>query len=237
MNEKLQPRKQPSQQRAEKRVAEIIAAYRRLLDGDTRRITTNSIAQAAGIPVSSLYQYFPNKESIAFAVYRQWADEALGLLRERRQHAATATSWYDFLLENPNSFFSSLTSARIVHQLGPVMDTSQELKAAQRDYIAQMVTIVADTLRVLGSDWPDKPLANIVTLMIELNTTTFRHIARQSGPAASETFDHWQTAARALLRRCIETPYAQVDHSDNAPPRPSRKSTARAELAGATEKS
>ncbi|MET0379976.1 MAG: TetR/AcrR family transcriptional regulator [Spongiibacteraceae bacterium] len=215
-SEKLQPRKLPSQQRAEKRVAEIIAAYRRLLDGDARRITTNSIAQAAGIPVSSLYQYFPNKESIAFAVYRQWAEEALAVLRARKKQAESVESWHEYLLESPTGFFNSTVSARIVHQLGPVMDTSPELKAAQREYLAQMATIVVETLRILGSDWPDKPLANIVTLLIELNTTTFRHIARQSGNAADETFGHWQIVARALLQRCIEKPYLEVSPVDRA---------------------
>lgn len=216
-SEKLQPRKQPSQQRAEKRVADIIAAYRRLLDGGARRITTNHIAEEAGIPVSSLYQYFPNKESIAFAVYRHWAEEALDVLRARKKQAESVDSWYDYLLQGPTSFFNSTTSARIVHQLGPVMENSPELKAAQRDTIAQMAQITADTLRTLGSDWPDKPLANVVTLLIELNTTTFRHIARQNEEEARESFGHWQTVARALLQRCIETPYAEVNAAELNP--------------------
>jgi AcrR family transcriptional regulator len=219
-SEKLKPRKLPSQQRAEKRVAEIIAAYRRLLDGDVRRITTNRIAEEAGVPVSSLYQYFPNKESIAFAVYRQWAEQALDVLRARREEAATASSWQAYLLQGPDSFFNDPVSARIVHQLGPVMETSPELKSAQRDVIAQMVALTADTLRVLGSDWPEKPLANIVSLLIELNTTTFRHIARQSGSLVDETFGHWQSIARTLLQRCIETPYADIAATEKSRRKP-----------------
>jgi AcrR family transcriptional regulator len=64
---KLTPRKQPKQRSAEQRVAEIIAAYRRLLNGNSTR--TNHVAAEAGVPISSLYQYFPNAEALAFAVY------------------------------------------------------------------------------------------------------------------------------------------------------------------------
>lgn len=212
---KLTPRKQPLQQRAEKRVAEIIAAYRRLLNGDTRRITTNSIAQEAGIPVSSLYQYFPNKEAIAYAVYGQWAEEAIAELKERCESARHATHGFDFLLKNPTHFFSDFGSARIVHQLGPIMDSSPELKKVQRNYLKQMADIVAELLRQLGSDWPDAPLTNIVSLLIELNTTTFRHMGRQTSAASQESYGHWQAAAQALLQRCIEIPYAQIEAQKN----------------------
>jgi AcrR family transcriptional regulator len=208
--QKIQLRKQPLQQRAEKRVAEIIAAYRRLLASEALSITTNSVAREACIPVSSLYQYFPNKEAIAFAVYREWAEEALEELRTRREVAKESGSWHEFLTLNSSGFFGSLSSAKIVHQLSPVMDASPELKKAQREYLAQMNAIVCDTLRILGSDWPDKPLANIVSLLIELNTTTFRHMARQHEDAATETRSHWMIVARALLQRCLETPYAQI---------------------------
>lgn len=204
----LQPRKQPSQQRAEQRVADIIAAYRRLLDSEARSITTNSVAKEAGIPVSSLYQYFPNKEAIAYAVYREWAEEALAELRNRREAARHASSWFEFLMGNASEFFGRSSSAKIVHQLSPVMDASPELKKAQRTYLTQMNAIVCDTMRILGSDWPDEPLANIVSLIIELNTTTFRHMARQNAAAAAETQRHWQAAARAIMQRCLETPYA-----------------------------
>jgi len=35
------------------------------------RLTTNAIAERAGVNIGSLYQYFPNKESIIFELYRR----------------------------------------------------------------------------------------------------------------------------------------------------------------------
>jgi AcrR family transcriptional regulator len=205
----IHPRKLPVQQRAEKRVAAILAAYTRLLNGDVRRITTNSVAKEAGIPVSSLYQYFPNKEAIAFAVYRQWAEEALNILRLREQAATTAENHLDFIRHDRTDFFGRISSAIIVYQLNPVMDRSPELRKIRRAYLAEMDRIVVATLRNLGSDWPEKPLRNIVNLLFELYATAFRQMARQTVEEADGTYRNWAIAYSALLRHCIETPFKE----------------------------
>ena len=54
-------------------MADILEAAIRVLAHDgARRFTTARVAEAAGVSVGSLYQYFPNKESILF---RLQADE------------------------------------------------------------------------------------------------------------------------------------------------------------------
>ncbi|MET0986788.1 MAG: hypothetical protein ABW034_15425, partial [Steroidobacteraceae bacterium] len=93
------------------------------------------------------------------------------------------------------------------HQLRPLIERSPELRQVQRKYFDEMARMVMQLLRDLGSNWPDRPLENLVSLMLELNTTTFRHMARQDKETAAETYRHWQTAARALLEKCIEGPY------------------------------
>jgi AcrR family transcriptional regulator len=48
-------------------VADILKAAVRVLERDgAQRFTTIRVAQAAGVSVGSLYQYFPNKQSILF---------------------------------------------------------------------------------------------------------------------------------------------------------------------------
>ncbi|MDB6105718.1 MAG: hypothetical protein JWO52_5717 [Gammaproteobacteria bacterium] len=203
---KLQQRKQPLQQRAENRVTQILAAYRRLLAAGEQRITTNRIASEAGIPVSSVYQYFPNKEAIAFAVYREWAEEALAVLRRQCAEAKHVKSLSELVNRPDANFFASVSGARIVHQLRSVVERSPELKRVQRKYLEAMAQMVAQLLRDLGSKWAERPLQNLVSLVLELNTTTFRHMARQDKASAADTFRYWQVAALALLEECIARP-------------------------------
>lgn len=68
----LKPRKTPSQKRARVTVEAILeaAAYILVRDG-WEGFTTNSVAERAGVNVASLYQYFPNKDSIVAELQRR----------------------------------------------------------------------------------------------------------------------------------------------------------------------
>lgn len=64
------PKKTPKQGRSVHLVAAIREACLRILDSEgVDALTTNRIAEVAGVGVSSVYQYFPNKEAILAAVY------------------------------------------------------------------------------------------------------------------------------------------------------------------------
>ena len=61
------PRKVPVQARSTQLVADILKAAVRVLEREgAARFTTIRVAEAAGISVGSLYQYFPNKQAILF---------------------------------------------------------------------------------------------------------------------------------------------------------------------------
>jgi AcrR family transcriptional regulator len=69
----ISARKQPRQSRSAQLVADILeAAIRVLVRDGAYHFTTARVAEAAGVSVGSLYQYFPNKEAILF---RLQADE------------------------------------------------------------------------------------------------------------------------------------------------------------------
>lgn len=66
---RLKARKQPSQSRSEVTVEAIHeAAIQVLLADGLTRLTTTRVATRAGVSVGTLYQYFPNKEALLFAV-------------------------------------------------------------------------------------------------------------------------------------------------------------------------
>ena len=69
------PRKHPVQARSTQLVAAILEAAIRVLERDgAQRFTTIRVAEAAGVSVGSLYQYFPNKHAILFRLQLdEWA--------------------------------------------------------------------------------------------------------------------------------------------------------------------
>jgi len=75
-----QPLKQPSQQRSRVTVQAILEAAIHIFDEFGYAAgTTSRIASRAGVSIGSLYQYFPNKDSILTALAEQHLAEGLAL--------------------------------------------------------------------------------------------------------------------------------------------------------------
>jgi AcrR family transcriptional regulator len=73
---KTTPRKRPRQERSRATVDSILGATARVLvergfDG----LTTNEVAEAAGVSIGSLYQYYPNKEALVAALIEQHVEQ------------------------------------------------------------------------------------------------------------------------------------------------------------------
>jgi AcrR family transcriptional regulator len=95
---RAQPRRRPQQSRSRERVTTILDAARTLIG--TRgndAVSMREIAATAGVPISSVYQYFPDKNAIVrelisshLATVRQRVVQAFGRLR-RPQDLMRAT--------------------------------------------------------------------------------------------------------------------------------------------------
>jgi AcrR family transcriptional regulator len=65
-------RKLPQQARSQATVDAILEATSRILQTNSKqRLTTNAIAESAGISIGTLYQYFPDKNAILITLARQ----------------------------------------------------------------------------------------------------------------------------------------------------------------------
>jgi AcrR family transcriptional regulator len=93
--------KPPTQERGEKRVADLLAAAEELFASSGYEATSmNAIASLAGSSIGSLYQFFPNKESVGGALLNRYTDEIVLLLDQ----------WQLSLPETPMEVASGLIS-------------------------------------------------------------------------------------------------------------------------------
>ncbi len=71
----FEPRKTPVQARAEVTVEAICeATIQVLLSHGADQLTTTRVAERAGVSVGTLYQYYPNKQSLLYAVMEEHLD-------------------------------------------------------------------------------------------------------------------------------------------------------------------
>lgn len=85
-------RKRPKQARSKIMVDSLLDATARVLVSEGyEAITTNRIAQVAGVGIGSLYEYFPNKESLVAAVVTQHAEVIIAEVNESMRESLTLT--------------------------------------------------------------------------------------------------------------------------------------------------
>src|SRR5262245_65023151 len=92
-------RREPKQQRSRQTVEVVLEAVRHVLRRHgAEAITTNRVAEAAGISIGSLYQYFPEKQSIFMALHDRHVDRVRHVI-ERTMTQCTSASLEEFTRE------------------------------------------------------------------------------------------------------------------------------------------
>lgn len=125
--ERLKVRKTPHQARAHATVDAIFeATIQVLLTDGLARLTTTRVAERAGVSVGTMYQYFPQKHALLFALLRQHMD---GISDEiaaacARCHGASVEIISDTLV---GAFLDAKTrnveAARALHVVAVELDT------------------------------------------------------------------------------------------------------------------
>jgi AcrR family transcriptional regulator len=94
---KLSVRRKPKQRRAQQTVEAVLDAVVKILKRDgVDAVTTNRIAEVAGVSVGSVYQYFFDKRAIFLALHDRHVEE-IGRLVERTLVGHAASSLEDVL--------------------------------------------------------------------------------------------------------------------------------------------
>jgi AcrR family transcriptional regulator len=92
MMKKTDVRRRPKQRRAQETVGAVLDAVVRVLKKHgIEGVTTNRIADAAGVSIGSVYQYFPDKQAIFRALHDRHVDQISRLIESRLvDHAASS---------------------------------------------------------------------------------------------------------------------------------------------------
>ena len=89
--ESTRTRRKPKQQRSRQTVDDVLEAVQLVVKRHgTQAITTNRIAEAAGVSVGSLYQYFPDKRAIVTALHDRHVDDVRQVIEQTTAACASA---------------------------------------------------------------------------------------------------------------------------------------------------
>lgn len=190
------PRRRPQQQRALQTVDAVLEAAVRILKRDgINALTTNRIAEVAGVSIGSVYQYFPHKSAIFAALHRRHIEEIDRLVAAQlTQHAESSLddlmramigAMVDAHTTDPELY--ELLATEVPHRAGETEDFSRRLHGAFRLAIASRTS--KKKLRAL-----DKTVF-VVTHMVD----ALAHGAALRRPAGLSLQEAKEEAVRAVL--------------------------------------
>lgn len=183
----FQPRKTPVQERSTATVEAIAeATIQVLLAEGLDRLTTTRVARRAGVSVGTLYQYYPNKQALLYAVLeRHLTKVAKAVESVCQMHrasvktlvAAVVTAFVDAKMERPDvstalyaaaaeqggSIVVQRVSKRGQHALAVALAEASGLTTAEVSFAALMMhaAMAGATRAVLEAGAPPKMVARL----------------------------------------------------------------------------
>ncbi|WP_343715923.1 TetR/AcrR family transcriptional regulator [Inquilinus sp.] len=181
-------KRRPVQARSRRIKAAIMeAAHDVMRERGIRAITTNAIAEHAGIKIGSIYDYFPNKEAIIAEIYEGKLAQVRSFLEagsERIERAGWQAQLADLIRET------------WAYQLGigldrTIVDASyyyEDLLRIARAHSQLFASNYVRLLRRLGSDWSDERLFDLAISIYTLVNATWSYwrLTESSDPIAIE---------------------------------------------------
>jgi AcrR family transcriptional regulator len=171
LDQRLEPRKLPSQQRSEATVEAILQAAAQVFERCGYAAgTTNRIAERAGVSIGTLYQYFPNKDVILVALVHRHLAESTAALQPHLQRLNRGAGFDDVLPDIVHAMVAMHALAPGLHRV--LFEETQlppTLRAELDELEDRLVDLAAQALTVDPSTAPSNPrlTARIVISAIE----------------------------------------------------------------------
>ncbi|MEX1827767.1 TetR/AcrR family transcriptional regulator [Luteibacter sp. CQ10] len=145
--EALKPRKTPRQARSAATVAAIFeATIQVLLVDGYAGLTTTRVAARAGVSVGTMYQYFPHRNALLYAVLEAYLEDVIAVL-----HAAASRLRDAPLAEIAEGLAAAYLEAKVDGMPGTralyVVAAELETAALVTDIVCRAERILADLLR------------------------------------------------------------------------------------------
>jgi AcrR family transcriptional regulator len=142
---KADRRRKPQQRRARETVEAVLDAVVRILKrGGVEAVTTNRVAEVAGVSIGSVYQYFPDKRAIFAALHERHIREIDRLVEAKLMNHATSPldtlmrAMIEAMIDahTPDPELYELLSSEVPHRAEGTRDFAVRLHGAFRLAIA-----------------------------------------------------------------------------------------------------
>jgi len=176
----LEVRKRPTQARGAATFNSIVDTALQLLDEvGAESLTTNLVAERAGVNIATLYQYFPSKEAILLEAFRRDTDARMAAAQNLIERVRNVHDWRTVLSESVDEIARMRETAPGVAALRRAMQSLPELRAYERETMLSAADFVATLLGLTGRVAPEQArhigLCAVESLTALLDVRSFGH--------------------------------------------------------------
>jgi AcrR family transcriptional regulator len=140
-------RRTPNQTRARETMdAILLAASAEIERVGLDRLTTKRIAAAAGVSVGALYEYFPNKEAVVFALVTQWLERVYGVLDRFHPRHGGCLDVLGYLAQSLDAMIVLYQDQPGLGSLITIISSMPQVRDAVREHDARTAATTADAL-------------------------------------------------------------------------------------------
>lgn len=201
----LTPRKKPRQARAAATLDAIFEATIQLLliDGP-HRLTTTRVAERAGVSVGTMYQYFPHKQSLIYALNERYLEVLAGKIEAvcQKHHGACAAHMVETLID---TYWRAKTErpdvTRALYRSVAELDNKSLIES-----FARRVDAATTTMLSTASDASFTNLKTVNLMLVSVIFGTVRNVFERDLPieATRELQGHLVTMCLSYLRSAAE---------------------------------
>ncbi|SDG89400.1 TetR/AcrR family transcriptional regulator [Dyella sp. 333MFSha] len=180
----LKPRKTPRQARSTATVTAIFeATFQVLLSDGLVKLTTTRVAERAGVSVGTMYQYFPHKEALLYAVLEQYLYEVVIATEEAcvRLEGARLGEMADGLVHAYlEAKLRHMPGSRVLYTVAAELDTDDLI-----DDIVRRADQAIERLLASASDAHFDDLPTVTFAVRTILVGTVREVLEKEAPASS----------------------------------------------------
>ncbi len=183
--------KQPRQKRGERRVAALLAAAAEVFaETGYRAATMSSIAEKAGAPIGSLYQFFPSKEALADGLLSRYLSEMSARWEELDEQLPTMNlkefcheliqHQIEFFRERP-AFTELIDATSLFSRAG----LRSEARAIFTRNVRRFLQVVAPNIPVDRL----RHIADVTVQLVKAANALSKHVSRRDTKAVMEEME------------------------------------------------
>ncbi|MFD2207465.1 TetR/AcrR family transcriptional regulator [Kiloniella antarctica] len=182
-------RRLPSQERSRQRVERILEAASTLLTTNSvDKLTTRRIAEVAEVNIATLYQFFPNKEAVIFALYEKWLAETGRVMDQAEENGLQTRGWREFFGQLFDALAATNTGVEVKDRLQKAMGMNDELRQLDLVHGQLLAERMTNFMQALGAKLPLVELQHIAVLLLHFERALVTPLANSDETQKPQIF-------------------------------------------------